>query len=67
MPANNWPAANVKRLGKVKKMDKGRKESIAAIDDEDLKVFVRSSPQELELAELNLVAGGVGTCIVPNG
>jgi hypothetical protein len=58
---------NVARLGKVSTMNKGQKETIATVDDEDLKVFVRSSPEELEASELNLVAGGIGTCIVPNG
>lgn len=47
-------------------MDKQSKELIANTDDAELKVFVRVS-QELELSELELVAGGGGTCIVPNG
>ncbi|HEY5711244.1 MAG TPA: hypothetical protein VIT38_05050 [Allosphingosinicella sp.] len=48
-------------------MEKKHKESIATIADEELTLFVRSSPEELEPTELSLVAGGVGTCIVPLG
>lgn len=47
-------------------MDKQSKEAIANTDDAELKVFVRAS-QELEISELELVAGGIGTCIVPWG
>jgi hypothetical protein len=48
-------------------MDRKSKEPIADLNDDELKVFVRSSPQELELGELDRVAGGGGTCIVPWG
>jgi hypothetical protein len=48
-------------------MDRRQNELTATIDEEDLKVFVRSSSDELRLAELNLVAGGTGSCIEPNG
>jgi hypothetical protein len=48
-------------------MEKKQKESSATIADEELALFVRSSPKELEASELQLVAGGGGTCIVPNG
>ena len=47
-------------------MDKQSKELIANTDEAELKVFVRAF-QELEPSELDLVAGGVGTCIVPFG
>jgi hypothetical protein len=48
-------------------MEKKQKESSATIADEGLALFVRSSPAELEASELQLVAGGIGTCIVPLG
>ncbi|HEX8224170.1 MAG TPA: hypothetical protein VF605_10170 [Allosphingosinicella sp.] len=47
-------------------MDKQSKETIASADDAELTVFVRAF-QELEPSELDLVAGGVGTCIIPMG
>ena len=55
------------RSGKVIDMDKIEKEAVARNDEEQLGVFVRSSPQELTKSDLDLVAGGGGTCIVPNG
>ena len=48
-------------------MDKQSKAPTAAVEDDALKVFVRSSAEELEPSDLNLVAGGIGTCIVPLG
>jgi hypothetical protein len=47
-------------------MDKQSKELIANSDDSELTVFVREF-QELEPGELDHVAGGAGTCIIPNG
>jgi hypothetical protein len=40
-------------------MDKQPKELIANAEDDDLKVFVRTSPCELAKDDLELVAGGV--------
>jgi len=48
-------------------MEKKQQEAIATIADEELALFVRSSSQELDASELQLVAGGIGTCIVPLG
>jgi hypothetical protein len=48
-------------------MDGRKKELTATIEEEDLKVFIRSAPDELKPAELDLVAGGTGSCIEPNG
>jgi len=48
-------------------MEKKREQSIATIAGEELALFVRSSPEELQASELQLVAGGIGTCIVPLG
>jgi hypothetical protein len=48
-------------------MDKIEKEAVAVNDEEQLSVFVRFSPRELTKSDLDLVAGGGGTCIVPNG
>jgi hypothetical protein len=47
-------------------MDKQSKEPIAPIDESE-KVFVRASSQELEPGEIDRVAGGAGTCIIPQG
>lgn len=47
-------------------MDKQSTELIANTDDAELTVFVRAF-QELEPSELDHVAGGAGTCIIPNG
>ena len=38
-----------------------------ATTDEELKVFVRTSDRALEPGEMERVAGGTGTCIIPNG
>jgi len=40
---------------------------IAANIDDELKVFVRPSPQELEPTELDRVAGGARPLWVPDG
>ncbi|MEA3065622.1 MAG: hypothetical protein QOJ27_2074 [Sphingomonadales bacterium] len=48
-------------------MDKQSKELIAGTDDGHLKVFVRSSPRELTMGDLEVVAGGRRAMIVPNG
>jgi hypothetical protein len=47
-------------------MNMQSKEMAANMDD-DLKVFVRSSPRELKSGELDLVAGGEKPRRVPNG
>jgi len=44
-----------------------QQESTAAFDDEALELFVRSPAEELEDGALQLVAGGNGSCICPNG
>jgi hypothetical protein len=43
------------------------KELIAAVDEDELTVFVRSAPQDLEPADLDRVAGGRRDLIVPWG
>jgi hypothetical protein len=48
-------------------MEKKREQSIAATVGEELALFVRASPEELEASELQLVAGGLGPYIVPLG
>jgi hypothetical protein len=48
-------------------MDNRAKELIASTDDEHLQVFVRSCPHELSKDDLELVAGGKRSKIVPNG
>jgi hypothetical protein len=48
-------------------MDNREKELIAATDDEHLQVFVRTCPHELSKGDLELVAGGKRSKIVPNG
>jgi len=48
-------------------MEQKQEESIATIAGEELALFVRASPKELQASELQLVAGGAGSCIVPNG
>jgi hypothetical protein len=47
-------------------MDRQSREEIANIDDE-LKVFVRSPPQDLEPGALDRVAGGGRSVLVPIG
>jgi hypothetical protein len=48
-------------------MDRQSKEKITNVDEDELKVFVRSSTQELEPGELDRVAGGRRDLIVPWG
>ncbi|MEA3065623.1 MAG: hypothetical protein QOJ27_2075 [Sphingomonadales bacterium] len=48
-------------------MDKQPKELIAGADVGHHKVFVRSSPRELTMSDLDVVAGGRRDLIVPNG
>jgi hypothetical protein len=48
-------------------MDRSSKKSIAGTGDEDIKVFVRSSPRVLTTDDLDVVAGGRRDLIVPNG
>jgi hypothetical protein len=48
-------------------MDKRLKELIASSDDGNLSVFVRTSPQELTMDDLEVVAGGRGVRIDPDG
>jgi len=48
-------------------MDRQSNDTAAKVDDEALELFVRSSPRDLTLGDLDLVAGGGGTCIVPWG
>ena len=48
-------------------MDGRQKESTATIEDRELEVFVRSRPEELGASELQRVAGGSGTSLVPSG
>jgi hypothetical protein len=48
-------------------MNKPVKELIARTEDEQLKVFVRTSPEELAMGDLEVVAGGRGFMWVPDG
>jgi hypothetical protein len=48
-------------------MDRQSKEPVANIDEDELKVFVRSSPEELDAGELHLVGGGGRSVLVPIG
>ena len=48
-------------------MNKPIKELVARSEDEQLKVFVRTSPQELSMGDIELVAGGLRGMIVPDG
>jgi hypothetical protein len=48
-------------------MDTSFKEVVASTADESLTVFVRTSTRELTLDDLELVAGGRGARIVPDG
>jgi hypothetical protein len=48
-------------------MDRQSKEPVSNIDDDELKVLVRSSPEELDSGALDRVAGGAGVIIDPNG
>jgi len=48
-------------------MNARQQESIATTDDDALELFVRPSPEELEASALQLVSGGSGSCICPNG
>lgn len=48
-------------------MNKPIKELVARSEDEQLKVFVRTSPQELTMGDIEIVAGGVRGMIVPDG
>jgi hypothetical protein len=61
------PAVNEMHRGKARAMDKRPKETIANVDDDELKVFVRAPHQELAPGELDRVAGGAGPRIVPEG
>jgi uncharacterized protein (UPF0212 family) len=42
-------------------------EPTATTHDDALELFVRSASEELEESALQLVAGGTGSCICPNG
>ncbi|HEY5711243.1 MAG TPA: hypothetical protein VIT38_05045 [Allosphingosinicella sp.] len=48
-------------------MDRQSKDPIANEDGEELELFVRSSPRELDSGELDRVAGGRRDLIVPWG
>lgn len=48
-------------------MTKPLKELVASTGDESLKVFVRTTTRELTLDDLEVVAGGRGVRIVPDG
>lgn len=48
-------------------MNKPVKELVARTEDEQLKVFVRTSPHELTMGDIEVVAGGARAMIVPNG
>jgi hypothetical protein len=48
-------------------MNKPVKDLVAMSGDEQLKVFVRTAPEELAMGDLEIVAGGRGVMIVPNG
>lgn len=48
-------------------MNKQLKEVAAKSDGEQLKVFVRTSPQELAVGDIEIVAGGNRGLIVPWG
>jgi len=48
-------------------MDRQSNDRTANEDDDALELFVRSSPRDLKPGDLDLVAGGGGTCIVPWG
>jgi len=48
-------------------MNKRAKEMVVGSADEHLRVFVRSRPHELTLDDLEVVAGGRGARLVPNG
>ncbi|HEY5711245.1 MAG TPA: hypothetical protein VIT38_05055 [Allosphingosinicella sp.] len=48
-------------------MNTRQQELAATTDDDALELFVRSPPEELEASALQLVAGGTGSCICPNG
>lgn len=48
-------------------MNKPVKELVARTEDEQLKVFVRTSPQELTMGDIEVVAGGARGMIVPDG
>ena len=47
-------------------MNRSNETVAVAIDEEELKVFVRAD-RTLEPGEMERVAGGIGTCIVPLG
>jgi hypothetical protein len=61
------PAVSEMHGGKARAMDRRPEETIANVDDGELNVFVRSSPQELDPDELDRVAGGAGPRIDPEG
>ena len=48
-------------------MNKPVKKLVARTEDEQLKVFVRTSPEELAVGDLEVVAGGRGVMWDPNG
>lgn len=48
-------------------MNKPVKELVARSEDEQVKVFVRTSAQELSMGDIEVVAGGLRALIVPNG
>jgi hypothetical protein len=52
---------------KAVEMGKPLKELVPNIGDEDVKVFVRASPEELTVDDLEVVAGGRRSRIVPDG
>jgi hypothetical protein len=55
------------RQRKALEMDKSSKELIARTDDGNLKVFAHSSPRELTMDDLEVVAGGRRGSWDPNG
>jgi hypothetical protein len=48
-------------------MNTSFKELVASTQDEGIKVFVRTSTRELTLNDLEIVAGGRGGAIDPDG
>ena len=48
-------------------MNKPVKELVARSEDEQIKVFVRTSPEELSMGDLEIVAGGRAIMYVPHG
>ena len=54
-------------IGKDVTMDWQAKDKAATADDDALTLFVRPAPRELNPGDLDLVAGGNGGMMVPNG